>query len=306
MPVPTASHLLAALGAAGALVLPVECAGCGRWDVALCPGCAALLAAAPARCDADLPLLDAAAASMPVWAVGPYRGPLRALVVAWKNHRRQDIAADLLAAAQATAAGWIADPAVRAAMGLSAESPPRLVLVVPAPSGWRRRLAHRLVVLDLAQAVARGIATGLLDAAPATSPDAAPVAAPGSAPAATPDAAADGRTEVLVVDVLRRRGGADHQAGRGARARGANRAGMVVALAPLPAEAAVVLVDDVVTTGATLAACASALADAGSPPRAAWVLAAAPPPRRARAVPGGSRPPGDRRHPMPTTVPATP
>ncbi|KAE8762241.1 ComF family protein, partial [Georgenia thermotolerans] len=130
-----------ALAEAAGLVVPVECAGCGRWDVALCPGCRALLRAPPVRCEDDAPMLAGEWTGRPLltWSLGPYRGPLRAIVLAWKNHRRQDIAPAVLAGAAAASRTWARDPDLR--RGLAGASP---VLVVPAPSGWRRRLARRL------------------------------------------------------------------------------------------------------------------------------------------------------------------
>ncbi|WP_447924879.1 ComF family protein [Georgenia muralis] len=253
-------RLLGALRSAGRLVLPVECAGCGRWDVALCARCRDLLAATPRRCEQDAPMI--AGDGPPVWSVAAYAGPVRSVVLAWKNHRRRDISAALLRAVAAAARAWALDPALRAALGPAADAS-RTVLVMPAPSGLRRRLAHRFVVGELADAVARGLASGLADHPSAVD-------------------------RVLVVDALRRRGGGAHQAGRGARSRARNRRGGVVVAALLPPGAVVVVVDDVVTTGATLAACVSALSDAGAHVVAGLALASTPAPARTRRVPGGS------------------
>lgn len=138
------------------------------------------------------------------------------------------------------------------------------LLVVPAPSAAARRRAGRFVVGELADAVGRG-------------------------------AAAAGRP-VAVVDVLRRRASAGHLLGAAARRR--DRAGAVRCLAALPS-APCLLVDDVVTTGATLAACATALGAAGGRVVGALVLARTPAPTDGAATSAAAGGPArtDRRAP---------
>jgi len=61
-------------------VLPVSCAGCGRWDVALCPDCRSLLTGEPIAVEhAD------AAGDLDVSALAVYAGPVRPMVLGWKN-----------------------------------------------------------------------------------------------------------------------------------------------------------------------------------------------------------------------------
>jgi len=71
-------------------MLPVSCAGCGRWDVALCSDCRDLLAGEPTVVEhAD------AAGALDVMAMAAYAGPVRRMVLGWKNGAREDLAASM-------------------------------------------------------------------------------------------------------------------------------------------------------------------------------------------------------------------
>lgn len=240
------------------LVVPVDCAGCGRLDVVLCDACRGRLAGPPRRCEEAAGRLDRLGrAPLPVWALTPYTGPVRELVVAWKDRGRLDVTS-LLTDALAAAARDVAGVLVRAEVAVGG----RPVWVVPAPSSAS---ASRRRGVDLVAVLAAGVARGCRGAGlPA-------VAAP----------------------VLAQRRGARDQVGLSARDRRSNVRGRVRlrGTRPVPPRGQpVLLVDDVLTTGATLAACDDVLRAAGARVVAGLTLAATPAPGASGRVeePGGA------------------
>lgn len=245
------------------LLLPVACP-CGELDVRWCARCADLLAGPPVRAERGAPRLDRldGVPPVPVWALTPYAGPVRDVVVHWKDRGRADLD-HLLAPALRRAAARLG-PVLSHALG-DAYSPsdlpggarhdppgPRPLAVVPVPStAAARRARSREPVGVLARAVAHGLR--------------------------------DAGVPARVVPALARRGRGRDQVGLGARARGRNLSGAVRmtrrGTRALGQRSVCVLVDDVLTTGATLAAVERALERHGHDVLGATVLAATPPPR---------------------------
>ena len=228
----SARGVRALVGAALDLVLPRPCPGCGRpgpW----CPDCAATLAGRPRAVRLPDAMLDTMGNTMgqashgvsvpPVFALSRYRGPARAAIIAGKERNRRDLSPVLGAALGAGLARLL-----RA--GVIAPPDASGLWLVPAPS---RRAAARArggdPVTSMAAAAARTLAAAGLPTG--------------------------------VAPCLRTAGGVD-SVGLDADDRIANLAGRVrfraVGAPPIGAE--VVLLDDVLTTGATVATALRVLA----------------------------------------------
>jgi len=169
----------------------------------------------------------------PTVAAGEYAGPVRPAIVAFKERGRAELARPLGAALALSVAGLLA--------GLSGPRPSR-VLLVPVPSSAAAvRIRGRDHVRELTgRAVAELRAAGV---------------------------------PAVQARLLRRRGRVRDSAGLTAAERRANLAGSFVRTAAAVPEAVLVLIDDVVTSGATLTEAAAALS-AGRRPDAVPILAA--------------------------------
>lgn len=220
------------------LVLPQPCAGCGSATGLLCPACEPRLAAA-ARPSLPSP---APPGLPPTWSVAPYEGPVRQLIVAHKERGLTALTRPL---------GAALGRAVSAAAGSVGVGPP--VVLVPVPSSRasiRRR--GRDPTLDLTRA-----ATG--------TPPRSRRRGRARRLKGTPYASC-----LQVLDHTRR---VADQAGLTAADRTANLTGALRARLDLEG-VQVIVVDDVITTGATVAEAARALRSAGADVRAAAVIAA--------------------------------
>lgn len=244
----TAFRQLAALAAgawreAAGLLFPADCACCGAEDTALCAGCGQALRAAaakPFRAEAAAPVLVEPDGRVLLAAVaaGHYRAELARAVLAYKNHGRGDLAPVL--------AGCLAG-ALAAALGPGDAGG---ILLVPVPASGRsfRRRGFD-PVLDLLRELARtdGLPRGC-------------------------------RVQPVLRHRARRPFAGRAQKGLGRARRRLNvrgtlrvRASWTQRLAGVPC----VVVDDVLTTGATAAEAARALRQAGAAVAGAVVLAAA-------------------------------
>ncbi|MEU8797841.1 phosphoribosyltransferase family protein [Spirillospora sp. NPDC048819] len=242
------------------LILPEHCAGCGGAPVLLCDACAMPLRG-PAR-----PARTTLGGLPPPWTVAAYEGPLRAILAAYKEHGRTALTAPLgealATAVRAALAPHLApdardeDQGVKRSRRAAAHSDrafhlghdPPVVVWVPSRRGAVRRRGHDALRGVVEVAVRRLHTAGV---------------------------------PVIGVDALKQRGRVADQAALTAAQRTANLQG---ALEVKPgagvAGRRIVLVDDVVTTGASLTDAARALRAAGAEPLAAATIAATPRRRR--------------------------
>ena len=223
--------------------------GPGRWagsllvlgDLALartCAGCGVQGTRWCVDCALALsgPLLSRELAiGLRVWSAAAYDGTVRTALVGWKDHDRPDVTSVLAVALHRAAR--------TAVSGLL--DPDRLV-VVPAPSSSAARRARgRTPVRDLAQRLTRALRRR--------------------------------GTPAVMLPVLRQRRGVHDQSALDADARAANLTGALwvpESWWPHLHGRACLLVDDVVTTGATLSEAMRALRAAGAGPVAAVTVAA--------------------------------
>lgn len=233
------------LAAALDLVLPQPCAGCATSDGLLCAPCSTRLAG-PARLCLPSPL---PAGLPPPWAVASYSGAVRQAIVAHKERGLSGLARPLGAA-------------LGRAILAAATDVTRPILVVPVPSSrasLRRR--GRDPTLEITRQAARVAGRHL------THPQ---------AEAAHPRVearVAQARATVACLPALEHRRRVADQAGLTAVDRATNLAGALRARSDLRG-LRLIVVDDVITTGATLAEATRALRAAGAHVPAAAVIAA--------------------------------
>ncbi|MET4093454.1 phosphoribosyltransferase family protein [Arthrobacter sp. UYCu712] len=263
-PLRLADRAAAAAAELLALAVPVDCVCCGTEDLALCGTCARqirLLTGNPFRAEAQAPaLMDMdGTVLLPVVAAGVYRGELAQAVLSFKRHGQAQLG-DVLAKALAGA--------VSAATG----DPAGLWLVpVPTSNGAYRKRGFSPVHLLLKRSCSYR-ASGAAEGSGPLVVDALRKAGP----LAGARRGGDGNGSVA----LRRPAGGQKGLGRGARSRRVRgsmrtRGGL---WPPEPRGRACIIVDDVLTTGATLAEAARALRQAGGVVLGAVVLAATRPP----------------------------
>jgi len=243
------------------LLLPVDCAVCGHRDGDLCPECAEQLAGAllrPYRAERDaaaLPLVsvgpDAGPVPLAVVAAGRYGGPLARALLGFKDHGRTPVGRHLRPAVHRALAA-VPTLVTGHAPGGTGGPGAAPVLLVPVPgsaTGFRRR-GYDPVAELLTGPLPPGweLAPGLLRQARGR---------PRARARGRPDRTA---SHAGAASTLRRHrnAGRFRTTGRAHRNQGST----------------VVLFDDVMTTGSTLAAAWHALDSVGLRPTAAVVLAA--------------------------------
>lgn len=261
-----ASGLRSALAELAAVLAPSDCVFCQVPDAVMCPACRSAFRAATVR-----PFeAQAGAEGLPLMAGGE---PLR--VVAAGVYSREVSAAVLsFKNRQRVSLARVLGPAMAGAIRAAAMGMPGPVALVPVPSSRMARARRGYAPVDvLVDWVAR---RGLLPAGAVVFPALRVLPRP-------PWAVSEQKT-------------------KGRRARSAGAAALAMRHGLMVSEWPVLLVDDVLTTGSTLAHAYRTLLQAGARVEGAAVLAATAPPRQDDHVPAvspGGAAPGDT--PVPET-----
>ncbi|MFJ2507545.1 ComF family protein [Arthrobacter citreus] len=257
----------------GSILLPAECVVCGAADASLCPACLITVRHAtlrPFNASAGAGMLPEAEGCLaghgagapgpaepvplPVTAAGRYAAGLSRVLLACKNHGHTDLL------------GVLAEALARALHQASSSALPERLALVPVPGSLRGRTRRGYDPLELVLAKVR--LRGLLPAG------------------------MDVRGILSYrrgAELLSLRSGA--QKGLGAGARRKNVHGTMTAGRPGNLRGmTVLLVDDVLTTGATLAEATRALRASGAQVAGAAVIAAVRAPAPTAAGPAGKSP----------------
>ena len=249
-----------------ALAAPVDCVCCGAEDLALCGACerqVRLLTLEPFRAEGQAPALMDMDGSviLPVVAAGAYRGELAQAVLSFKSHgqgRLGDVLAKGLARALDAAVGRRAGALPGSGTHQQRSLPEEGLQPGPSPAraGSAAGICPALTVVDALRKARRPSPWAVRDL---------------RCPARRPEGLARGDRAQRVRGSMRARAGPGAPDIRGRPC---------------------IIVDDVLTTGATLAEAARALREAGAVVRGAVVLAATRPPvtvrrRRCRQPRGG-------------------
>ncbi len=133
-----------------AVLLPVECAGCGAWDRGVCSSCRSALTPAARVRDVGAPPGEP---GLPVWAGLEYEGVARSVMLALKARQRVDAASALAPALAA---------AVRAAAAAGRGEGVELVAIPGTRAAYRRRGYDpvRLLIARAGLGASRGVRGG--------------------------------------------------------------------------------------------------------------------------------------------------
>lgn len=148
------------MGEVADVLMPRVCAGCGAWDESLCRECRCLVGSwravsapfltlvSPHESEEDIPLI-------PVWALGVYEAELRSAIIAWKNRADRQLTRIVKERVKEAATSFLlcSTPSGQKIDVCAGD----VVNVVPAPSGWKRKHRGLFVTGYIAQAMVDGL-----------------------------------------------------------------------------------------------------------------------------------------------------